>query len=84
MQRNLLDLFTNSTNIRRKRVTHIQIRLKDLWILAGMALLLCAAAFGTDGYFQTGCGITQQGQGGSGVALPADSTFTTMRRHMCS
>lgn len=37
------------------------------------ALLIADAAFATDGYFLTGYGTKQQGQGGAGVAKPADS-----------
>ena len=42
--------------------------------LIGFALLFVAnSSFATDGYFETGYGVKQQGQGGAGVALPADS-----------
>jgi len=37
-----------------------------IWILAG-------STFATDGYFSTGFGIKQLGQGGAGVAFPQDS-----------
>ena len=36
-------------------------------------LTLAAPMMATDGYFQTGFGVKQQGQGGAGVALPQDS-----------
>jgi long-chain fatty acid transport protein len=36
-------------------------------------LFLAAPMMATDGYFQTGFGGKQQGQGGAGVALPQDS-----------
>jgi long-chain fatty acid transport protein len=36
-------------------------------------LLLAVPAFATDGYFSTGYGVKQQGQGGAGIALPQDS-----------
>lgn len=40
----------------------------------GLIFLIAAtSAFATDGYFSTGCGLKQQGQGGAGVALPQDS-----------
>jgi long-chain fatty acid transport protein len=37
------------------------------------SLLMATSAFATDGYFLTGYGTKQQGQGGAGVAKPADS-----------
>lgn len=37
------------------------------------SLLFVDASFATDGYFITGYGAKQQGQGGAGVALPVDS-----------
>jgi long-chain fatty acid transport protein len=36
-------------------------------------VLFVGSSFATDGYFLTGYGAKQQGQGGAGVALPADS-----------
>jgi long-chain fatty acid transport protein len=36
-------------------------------------LILTAPAVATDGYFASGFGVKQQGQGGAGVALPQDS-----------
>ncbi|HXX20539.1 MAG TPA: outer membrane protein transport protein [Candidatus Acidoferrum sp.] len=43
-------------------------------ILSIIVLLSIAApSFATDGYFNTGYGVIQQGQGGAGVALPSDS-----------
>jgi long-chain fatty acid transport protein len=36
-------------------------------------LLLATSVFATDGYFSTGYGVIQQGQGGAGIALPQDS-----------
>jgi len=41
--------------------------------LLPFTLLLAAPVFATDGYFATGYGIIQQGQGGAGVAFPQDS-----------
>lgn len=38
-----------------------------------LTVILCGTAFGTDGYFSTGCGMKQLGQGGAGVAFPQDS-----------
>lgn len=38
-----------------------------------LTVLLCGTAFATDGYFSTGYGIKQLGQGGAGVAFPQDS-----------
>jgi len=37
------------------------------------SLLIVNSAFATDGYFLTGYGTKQQGQGGAGVAKPGDS-----------
>jgi len=37
------------------------------------SLMIVSSAFATDGYFLTGFGTKQQGQGGAGVAKPADS-----------
>jgi len=42
-------------------------------ILLGLTLIQAGTAFATDGYFSTGCGMKQLGQGGAGVALPQDS-----------
>src|ERR1700679_2139975 len=36
-------------------------------------LIFVTSTFATDGYFETGYGVKQQGQGGAGVAFPADS-----------
>jgi long-chain fatty acid transport protein len=41
--------------------------------LLALALLLALPAFATDGYFSTGFGVKQQGQGGAGIAFPQDS-----------
>jgi long-chain fatty acid transport protein len=41
--------------------------------LLASILLLATPVFATDGYFATGYGIKQQGQGGAGVAFPQDS-----------
>jgi len=38
-----------------------------------LTIILAAPLMATDGYFQTGFGVKQQGQGGAGVALPQDS-----------
>jgi long-chain fatty acid transport protein len=43
-------------------------------LLVGIASLFIAnSAFATDGYFATGYGTKQQGQGGAGIAMPGDS-----------
>jgi len=42
-------------------------------LLGLIALFVALPAFGTDGYFSTGCGNKQQGQGGAGVAFSQDS-----------
>jgi long-chain fatty acid transport protein len=41
--------------------------------LLTFTLLLSIPAFATDGYFSTGYGVKQQGQGGAGIAFPQDS-----------
>lgn len=41
--------------------------------LLALTLLLALPAFATDGYFSSGFGVKQQGQGGAGVAFPQDS-----------
>jgi len=41
--------------------------------LLASILLLATPVFATDGYFATGYGVIQQGQGGAGVAFPQDS-----------
>jgi long-chain fatty acid transport protein len=41
--------------------------------LLALTLLLSIPAFATDGYFSTGYGVKQQGQGGAGIAFPQDS-----------
>jgi long-chain fatty acid transport protein len=41
--------------------------------LLSFALLLATPVLATDGYFATGFGVIQQGQGGAGIALPQDS-----------
>jgi len=38
-----------------------------------LSLLLAVRTFATDGYFSTGYGVKQQGQGGAGIAFPQDS-----------
>jgi len=38
-----------------------------------LTLLLAVRTFATDGYFSTGYGVKQQGQGGAGIAFPQDS-----------
>ena len=48
-----------STNIKRR--------------LLALTLFLAIPAFATDGYFSTGYGVKQQGQGGAGIAFPQDS-----------
>ena len=46
--------------------------LRKLGLALAMALLLVVPLVATDGYFATGYGIKQQGQGGAGIALPDD------------
>ncbi|MDR3739703.1 MAG: outer membrane protein transport protein [Terracidiphilus sp.] len=41
--------------------------------LALIGILIAPQSFATDGYFVTGFGTKQQGQGGAGVARPSDS-----------
>jgi long-chain fatty acid transport protein len=41
--------------------------------LLALTLLFAVPAFATDGYFASGYGIKQQGQGGAGLAFPQDS-----------
>jgi long-chain fatty acid transport protein len=41
--------------------------------LLPFAMLVATPVFATDGYFSTGYGIIQQGQGGAGIALPQDA-----------
>lgn len=47
--------------------------MKILRVRCLLILILAAPAFATDGYFSTGYGIKQLGQGGAGVAFPQDS-----------
>jgi len=42
-------------------------------LLCLITLIVGVPALATDGYFSTGCGLKQQGQGGAGVAFPQDS-----------
>jgi long-chain fatty acid transport protein len=42
-------------------------------VLAVALLFVVNSAFATDGYFLTGYGTKQQGQGGAGIAFPGDS-----------
>lgn len=42
-------------------------------LICAIALTVAVPALATDGYFSTGCGLKQQGQGGAGVAFPQDS-----------
>jgi len=44
-----------------------------MFVLAIALLFFVDSAFATDGYFLTGYGTKQQGQGGAGVAKPGDS-----------
>jgi len=46
---------------------------KRVFPVAMAFLLIANSSFATDGYFLTGYGTKQQGQGGAGVAKPADS-----------
>jgi long-chain fatty acid transport protein len=41
--------------------------------LVALTVLLATSLFATDGYFSTGYGLKQQGQGGAGIAFPEDS-----------
>ena len=45
---------------------------RRLWAFT-LTLLLAAPMLATDGYFSTGYGVIQQGQGGAGIAFPQDS-----------
>src|ERR1035438_5403943 len=45
----------------------------DLKKLLALIMLLAIPASATDGYFSTGYGIKQVGQGGAGIAFPQDS-----------
>lgn len=45
---------------------------RALWIIV-VLLSIARPSFATDGYFATGYGVKQQGQGGAGVAFPSDS-----------
>jgi long-chain fatty acid transport protein len=45
--------------------------LKRRWL--PLMLLFSIPALATDGYFSTGYGVKQQGQGGAGIAFPQDS-----------
>lgn len=51
----------------------MKVHFKSFLLIAGFVLTLTRPLAATDGYFQTGYGVIQQGQGGAGVALPADS-----------
>ena len=44
-----------------------------MFVLAIALLFFVDSAFATDGYFLTGYGTKQQGQGGAGIAFPGDS-----------
>jgi long-chain fatty acid transport protein len=46
---------------------------KRMFLLVLAFLSIADASFATDGYFLTGYGTKQQGQGGAGVAKPGDS-----------
>jgi long-chain fatty acid transport protein len=48
-------------------------RVNTLGRLVAFTVLLAASLPATDGYFSTGYGLKQQGQGGAGVAPPQDS-----------
>lgn len=50
-----------------------QIRIKDGLIAVALTVGFAAGLWATDGYFSQGYGVKQAGQGGAGVALPADS-----------
>ncbi len=45
---------------------------RSVWACAA-ALLLTNSMLATDGYFQSGFGVIQQGRGGTGIALPEDT-----------
>jgi len=51
-------------------------RVNTLGRLVAFTVLLAASLPATDGYFSTGYGLKQQGQGGAGVAPPQDSLAT--------
>ena len=46
---------------------------KRFLLTIAFTLILAVPVMATDGYFETGYGVKQQGQGGAGVALPQDS-----------
>jgi long-chain fatty acid transport protein len=46
---------------------------RNSMLVVAVLALFVSSSFATDGYFLTGYGAKQQGQGGAGVALPADS-----------
>lgn len=51
----------------------MKLNFKRIFPLALAFLSIVDASFATDGYFLTGYGTKQQGQGGAGVAKPGDS-----------
>jgi long-chain fatty acid transport protein len=51
----------------------MKLNFKRIFPLVLAFLLIVNASFATDGYFLTGYGTKQQGQGGAGVAKPGDS-----------
>ena len=51
----------------------MKLNLKRVFPVVLALLFIADSSFATDGYFLTGYGTKQQGQGGAGVAYPADS-----------
>jgi long-chain fatty acid transport protein len=51
----------------------MKLNFKRMFFVVLAFLSIVDASFATDGYFLTGYGTKQQGQGGAGVAYPADS-----------
>src|ERR1035438_3315098 len=51
----------------------MKLNFKRIFPLVLAFLSIVDASFATDGYFLTGYGTKQQGQGGAGVAKPGDS-----------
>ncbi|MGA9526835.1 MAG: hypothetical protein WBS24_01835 [Terriglobales bacterium] len=48
-------------------------KVQHKYCLLALIAILTVPVFATDGYFATGYGIKQLGQGGAGVAFPQDS-----------
>jgi len=48
-------------------------KLRRSLLSIAFTLIVTAPVMATDGYFSSGFGVKEQGQGGAGVALPQDS-----------